>query len=70
MSQLKFPALETLYDELATAIDVVGVERESIFLAKLVVCLAQEFGDAQRISELIRDCMSEPSPQAASNRLV
>lgn len=70
MSQLKFPELEAVYDELATAIDAVGIERESVFLAKLVICLAQEFGNAQRISELIRDCLSEPSPQSATNRLV
>lgn len=70
MSQLKFSGLEVLYDELATALDAVGEGQESVFLSKLVLCLAQEFGDAQRISELIRDCLSEPSPQSATNRLV
>lgn len=70
MSQLQFSELETLYDELATAIDAVGAERESVFLAKLVICLAQEFGDAQRVSELIQDCLSEPAPESATNRLI
>lgn len=61
MSLLSFNHLENLYDELANAIDAVGAERESVFLAKLVLSLAQEFGNGPRISELIQDCMHEPA---------
>jgi hypothetical protein len=71
MSTLKFHELENLYDELAAAIDASGPEQESVFLAKLVLSLAQEFGDAARITELIQDCLHEPVAQpAAGARLV
>ncbi len=59
MTRLSFAALEALYDELAAAIDTVPPERESVFLAKLVLAMAHEFGDAARISELIRQCVAE-----------
>lgn len=60
MSTLKFSDLEIIYDELAQALDATEPENESVFLAKLVLSLAHEFGDAKRISELIRDCLEEP----------
>lgn len=60
MSQLKFADLEAFYDELATAIDVVGPENESVFLAKLVLSIAQEFGQAERLSVLLADCLKAP----------
>lgn len=61
MSTLTFEQLETLYDELATAIDRAGPEQESVFLAKLVLAMAQAFGQAERISALIQDCLEEPA---------
>ena len=71
MSTLTFEQLETLYDELATAIDRAGPEQESVFLAKLVVSMAQEFGQAGRITALIRQCLEEPPPPAqGTQRLV
>lgn len=70
MSQLTLQGLETLFDELAGAIDAAGAERESVFLSKLVLSLAQEFGNARRVSELIQDCLNEPAPSAATNRLI
>jgi hypothetical protein len=70
MSELSFAQLEALYDELAEAIDAAGPERESVFLAKLVLCLARELGDAGRVSTLIRDCLAEPAPEAASDALI
>jgi len=57
MSGLQFSELEVFYDELATAIDTVGPEQESVFLAKLVLSIAHEFGDAKRLSALVSDCM-------------
>ena len=45
--------LEDAYTAIADAIDSVGPERERVFLAKLVLLLAQEMGRPQRISELI-----------------
>ena len=60
MSGLQFSELEVFYDELATAIDTVGPEQESVFLAKLVLSMAQEFGQASRLSALVADCMRMP----------
>lgn len=68
MSHLSFEQLESLYDELAGAIDEVGIDAESVFLTKLVIRLASELGDAQRISTLIRACAHEPG-QPAGHRL-
>ncbi|CAM5405328.1 DUF2783 domain-containing protein [Eoetvoesiella caeni] len=71
MSTLQFEELENLYDELATAIDTAGPEQESVFLAKLVLALAHEFGNAQRVSALIQDCLNEPvTERAAGTRLI
>lgn len=70
MSALTQAELETLYDELAMALDAVGHERESVFLAKLILSMANEFGHVGRVSALIQDCLNEPAPEAATNRLV
>lgn len=63
MTALNFSELEVFYDELATAIDQVGPDKESIFLAKLVLVMAQEFGHADRLSALVADCLKEPSDE-------
>ena len=70
MSELSFAQLEALYDELAEASGAAGPERARVFLAKLVLCLARELGDAGRVSTLIRDCLAEPAPEAASDALI
>lgn len=71
MDTLPFSDLENLYDELAQALDACGPERESVFLAKLVLRLAHEMGDGARISALIRECANEPDVRlAAGSRLV
>jgi hypothetical protein len=70
MSPLTFEQLEALYDELATAIDRAGPAHESVFLAKLVLKMAHEFGHAGRISALIQECLDEPAaPAPGSVRL-
>ena len=61
MSHLPFQDLENLYDELAQAIDQVGPEQESVFLAKLVLSLGHELGNGARVSALIQDCLNEPA---------
>lgn len=45
--------IETLYTELANAIDRVGVEKAQIFLATLALSLISEHGDAAKVAELI-----------------
>lgn len=56
MSALQLNELEDLYDELAQALDVCQESQESVFMAKLVLRLANELGDAQRVSRLIAEC--------------
>ncbi len=45
--------IESIYEALATRIDAVGQEKANLFLAKLVLLLAQSNGDADRVCHLI-----------------
>lgn len=47
--------LESVYASLALAIDDVGEEQSELFLAKLVLLLAQKNGDAIDIQKCIDD---------------
>lgn len=47
---LSIPELETVYDELATAIDAVGPARTELFLVKLALLNANALGDAARFA--------------------
>lgn len=44
---MKPEALETFYETLARAIDAVGPARESLFLARLALLLAEATGDGE-----------------------
>jgi hypothetical protein len=44
MPNLPFDELESAYEELANAIDVAGEARETLFLVKLALALANEAG--------------------------
>ncbi len=46
---MPFEELERIYEALAIAIDRVGVERESLMLAKLVLLLAQSSSHADHV---------------------
>lgn len=48
-------AIEALFDQMATAIDGVGEAQESLFLVKLVLLMAAEIGDPDRITALIAE---------------
>lgn len=50
---LAFQDLEEIYDRLAQAIDAVGREKESLFLAKLCLTLAQHVGDRATVERAI-----------------
>jgi hypothetical protein len=52
-SKLPFDDLEKIYDIVATAIDEVGEERESLFLAKLVMILADQSDDIDTVRDAI-----------------
>lgn len=47
---LGIAGLETVYDELAQAIDQAGPEKAELFLVKLALLNAQALGDARRFS--------------------
>jgi Protein of unknown function (DUF2783) len=63
MSTLPFEHLEQVYEHLAEAIDRAGPEHEALFLAKLVLALANELSDAATVKrcmdtaglDLVRD---------------
>ncbi len=45
--------LERVYDHLAEALNTTGPDKESLFLSKLVLLLAQKLGDEETIRECI-----------------
>lgn len=59
--KLPFPELERIYDELAQAIDQCGIENESELLCKIILCLANEHCDGNRVSQIIAECLNEGS---------
>lgn len=64
MVTLTLNDLEDVYDELAEAIDRVGTDNETVFLAKLALS-AHHLGDRTVVSRLISEC-AEPVPEVAS----
>lgn len=50
---LSIGALETVYDQLATAIDAVGEGQSELFLVKLALLAGQELGDERVFADLI-----------------
>ncbi len=53
MKTLQTNELEQIYDDLATAIDQVPASKHELFLAKLVMLLANEQDDPKRFGELL-----------------
>jgi hypothetical protein len=45
--------IEALWEALAEAVDEVGPERETLFLAKLALLLGREVGDLGRVRALL-----------------
>ena len=50
---LDIAGLETVYDQLATAIDAVGAEKSELLLVKLALLVANELGNAGRFAEML-----------------
>lgn len=69
MPPLALSDLEDLYDELAEAIDRVGPEGESMFLAKLSLALAHHLGDRTLSSRLIKECAAPVEDIASPDTL-
>ncbi len=53
MNTLKPTELEEIYSVLAEAIDAAGPERESVFLTKLTLVLANELGDPEAVRQAV-----------------
>ncbi len=50
---LTIGGLETVYDQLATAIDAVGEDKSELFLVKLALLAVQQLGDEAVFGDLI-----------------
>ena len=50
---LSIGGLETVYDQLASAIDAVGQDKSELFLVKLALLAAQQLGDEAVFGDLI-----------------
>lgn len=51
---LSIGGLESVYDQLATAIDDVGAEKSELFLVKLALLAANRLADEKLFGELVR----------------
>lgn len=56
---LTLPGLEATYDRLAEAIDAAGEDHSEKMLVKLVLLLAQDLGDADRVAALIATAQAD-----------
>ena len=50
---LDIAGLETVYDQLAVAIDAVGADKSELLLVKLALLAANQLGDARQFGEMI-----------------
>ena len=53
MSQLALNELEAVYDALADALNQVSTDKESLFLTKLALLLANQLGDPAQVEQAI-----------------
>lgn len=58
-NSLSIPALETVYDSLASAIDQAGSEKAELFLVKLALLNANALGDAQQFQQHITAALQD-----------
>jgi hypothetical protein len=56
---LSVPALEAVYEALATAIDQAGSGKSELFLVKLALLNAQALGDAERFRAQIAAALQD-----------
>ena len=56
---LTIGGLETVYDQLATAIDAVGQDKSELFLVKLALLAAQQLGDEAVFGDLIERAQAD-----------
>lgn len=56
---LTLPALETVYDQLATAIDQAGPEKAELFLVKLALLNAKSLGDPELFTAQVQAALRD-----------
>lgn len=59
MSQLAVAELEVVYDALAEAINQVGTDKESLFLTKLILLLANQVGEQAQVEQAISTALCD-----------
>lgn len=67
MSTLSSSELELFYDDLALAIDEAGTSYEAVFLGKLVLTMAHEWGNYSRLKEMLSECVSESAENSSAD---
>ncbi|VVD89015.1 hypothetical protein PAQ31011_01527 [Pandoraea aquatica] len=63
--QTAIAGLEDIYDTLALAIDATPADKRELLLAKVVLLLANEVRDPQRVIDLIAQAAGSTQVQAA-----
>jgi hypothetical protein len=58
MSTMPFEDLESAYETLAMAIDSAGVQREALFLTRLVLLLGHQVGDATAFRNAVKAALA------------
>jgi hypothetical protein len=59
MATLSVPQLEAVYDQLAEAIDLVGLEHTELFLTKLCVLMANTLSDPALVDRLVQSALRD-----------
>ena len=54
-----FSELEAVYERLAVAIDTAGPDKSEVFLAKLVLMLAAQLGQPEKVLAAIETCLQD-----------
>ena len=72
MTSMPFEELETVYDNLASAIDQAGNDKEALLLTKLALVLADRIGNLDTFNDALRTALQdldiEPQPLQTTTR--
>lgn len=50
---------ETVYEALAAALDRAGADKHAVYLAKVVLMLAESFSDRARVEAILAACLED-----------
>ena len=72
MASMPLEEVETVYDNLASAIDQAGSDKEALLLTKLALVLANRIGDLDTFNDALRTALQdldiEPQPLQTTTR--